>query len=228
VNIILFGAPGSGKGTQAEKIKKKFNLFKVSTGDLLRDEIEKQSALGQEIKKIIEKGLFVTDNIVFDLIEKIISNKDYKNKLIFDGYPRNINQSHTLEKLLSKYNQKIACVLCLKVDENNIVKRILGRQICSKCGSIFNEYFMAPDKKNHSCDAKFLKKRSDDNEKVIKNRLEVYTKDTLPLLKHYKNQKIMHEIDGMRNIDDIYEEILSIIQPLDTWLFDVYLYKWRF
>ena len=151
MNIVLFGPPGAGKGTQANYISDEFNLFKISTGDLLRKEIKKKSSLGIKIKTIIDKGSLVSDNIIDNLIEKVVSNKVYENRIIFDGYPRNLNQAKCLDSLTKKYNQKISCVLNLRVDFNIIVKRILGRQICSKCSLIFNEFFYPSTNKNHKC-----------------------------------------------------------------------------
>ena len=139
MNIILFGPPGAGKGTQADNIVKSFNLHKVSTGDLLRDETSRKTKLGSKIKSIIDKGSFVSDEIINDLIEKILSDKKYYNRLVFDGYPRNLDQAKNLDLLLKKYNQKISCVICLNVDKKIVIKRILGRQTCTKCGRIFNE-----------------------------------------------------------------------------------------
>jgi len=216
VNIILIGPPGSGKGTQGDNLVKDFNLFKVSTGDLLRKEVEKKSELGMKIKHIIEKGHLASDEITNNLIEIILSNINYSNRLIFDGYPRNLSQVNTLTILMKKYNQKINCVLCLKVDKNLIVKRILGRQVCSKCGLTFNEFFNPPNKDNHECDLKFLQKRSDDNEETIIKRFETYLKDTLPIINYYRDQRLLHEIDGMNDISAIYANIRSIINSIET------------
>ena len=138
MNIILFGPPGAGKGTQANNIVKSFNLHKVSTGDLLRDETSKKTKLGSKIKSIIDKGSFVSDEIINDLVEKILSDKKYFNRLVFDGYPRNLTQAKNLDILLKKYNQKISCVISLNVDKNIVIKRILGRQMCTNCELIFN------------------------------------------------------------------------------------------
>ena len=142
VNIILFGPPGSGKGTQADNLVKDFNLFKISAGDILRNEINQNTQIGIKIKTIIAQGSFVADNIINDLIKKIVSNKDYFNRLIFDGYPRNLHQLEYLDYLLKKNKQEVSCVISLKVDKDTIVKRILGRQTCSKCGLIFNEHYL--------------------------------------------------------------------------------------
>ena len=215
MNIILFGPPGSGKGTQADKITKSFKLHKVSTGDLLRDEIYNKTEIGNKIKSIIEKGSFVSDNIINDLIIKILSNKDFYNRIIFDGYPRTLDQAKNLDVLLKKYNQKISCVFSLNVDKKLIIKRILGRETCSKCGSIFNQFFNPSKKEDHTCGVKFLVKRSDDNEKTILERYKTYLDKSLPLLNYYKNLNLLHEIDGKSKIDQIFVEISGIIASLE-------------
>ncbi len=214
----MFGPPGAGKGTQSDTLVKDYNLYKVSTGDLLRDEIKKKSSLGNKIKIIIDKGQLVSDDITNDLIQSLISNSNYKNRLIFDGYPRNLSQAKHLDLLMNKYNQKISCVLSLKIEKENLVKRIIGRQICSKCNSIFNEFYNKPSKENHPCDLKYLQKRSDDNEETLKHRFETYIKETLPILTYYQGQKILYEVNGMSEIDQIYKEIQQIMLSLETWL----------
>ena len=216
MNIILFGPPGAGKGTQGDNLVKDYNLSKISTGDLLRKEISKKSSLGEKIKQIIDEGRFVSDEIINNLVETILSNKAYFNRLIFDGYPRTLSQAKTLESLMIKYRQKISGIFSLNVDENIVIKRILGRQVCSKCGLIFNEFFNPSTAKNHDCDQKFLEKRSDDNKEIVANRFETYKNETIPILNYYRNQKALHEIDGMGNINQIYKEICSIITSLET------------
>ena len=141
MNIILFGPPGAGKGTQADNIVRLFNLKKISTGDLLRNEIKNNTELGQKIKSIIDVGSLVSDKIIDNLIIKILSDIKFHNRLLFDGYPRNLNQAKNLDLLIKNYNQKIFCVFSLNVRKDLLVKRILGRQTCMKCGKIFNVYF---------------------------------------------------------------------------------------
>ena len=143
MNIIIFGPPGAGKGTQSDFIVKNFNLFKLSTGDLLREEIKKKTPLGLKITSIVNSGSLVSDEIINSLIETIISNSKYKNRIIFDGYPRNLSQAKNLNTLLSKYNQKINIVIKLQVSLNVIKKRITGRLTCPKCSKIFNELLLA-------------------------------------------------------------------------------------
>ena len=216
MNVILFGPPGAGKGTQADNIARVFNLHKVSTGDLLRDEIKNKTDLGKKIKSIVDKGLFVHDSVINNLIINPLSHKKFHNRLIFDGYPRNLNQAKNLDLLIKKHDQKISYVFSLNVDKESIIKRVLGRQICTNCGLIFNKYFNPSTKKNHSCDSQFLNKRADDNKKTILDRFETYTNKTLPILDFYKGQNLLHEINGMAEIDQIFEEIQGIIAPLEA------------
>jgi len=216
VNLLLFGPPGSGKGTQGDILVKKFNLVKISTGDLLREEIKKKTPLGNEINTLISKGNLAPDHIVDNLIEKTISNKNYYNRFIFDGYPRNLNQAKNIDSLLQKSNQKISSVISLKIDKDTVTKRILGRIVCSKCGLIFNEYFYPPKKDNHNCSPDFLKKRSDDNERTISARFDVYLKETVPILDYYQKQNLLREINAMNDIDRISQQICDIITSLET------------
>ena len=216
MNIILFGPPGAGKGTQADNLVKDYNLFKVSTGDLLRQEIKKKTPIGLKIKSPVDQGSLVSDLIIANLLEEVIANKAYSNRMIFDGYPRNLNQVKNLESLVKKYDQKISCILFLQVDLNIIIKRISGRKVCSKCGNIFNDFFNPTSSNIHKCDPKFLEKRSDDNENVIKNRFATYEKETLPILNYYSDKRLLHQIDGMMKIDQIYGQISGIIDSLEA------------
>lgn len=216
MNIILFGPPGAGKGTQGDYLVKDLNFYKISTGDLLRDEINKKTKLGIQIKATIDIGSLVSNTIIKDLVENTISYHSVTKNLIFDGYPRNLNQVNDLNYLLKKYVKNISCVLNLKVSEEVITKRILGRELCEKCGKIFNRFFNPSTEKNHSCGSQYLQKRSDDKKHIIINRYSTYTKETLPVLDYYKNVNLLHEIDGDDKMPNIYEEIRRIIDPLGT------------
>ena len=216
MNIIMFGPPGAGKGTQSDNLVKNFKLLKISTGDLLRKEIKDNSSLGIKIKSIIDQGLLAPDEIINGLIEKLLSKKNYINRLIFDGYPRNLDQAKNLDYLMKKHNQKISCVLNLNVNINIVTKRILGRVVCLKCGLNFNKFFNPPENKNHQCEKKFLQVRSDDNNKSLKNRFNTYKKEGKLILDYYKSQNLLYKIDGMQHIPVIYKEICRIINSIEA------------
>ncbi len=185
MNIIIFGPPGAGKGTQAKLLAEKLNNFQISTGDMLRDEIKKDTDVGKKIINNMNNGKFVEDEIVNKLLEKIIFDIEKKNKLIFDGYPRNLAQAKTLEEMLKKYDQKIDLVLKLTVSLETIKKRIMDR--------------------------KSQEKRADDNEDTAIKRFKTYEISTEPLIEYYKKMNLLKEIDGERTIDQINKEISDII-----------------
>ena len=225
MNLIIFGPPGAGKGTQSNNIVNDFGLKQVSTGDLLRNEIKLQTNLGKKNESLINSGELVPDDVAYLLIEKIILDPNNFNKLIFDGYPRTISQIYSLEKLLKKLNQKISIVFSLTVDKNIISKRIHGRIICAKCFAIFNIYFNPPNSKNHDCEKKYLKKRTDDNSKSILNRFETYVIKTKPILDYYKKKGSLCEIDGNQKIAQIYNKIKGILGNISDWHYAYFLYK---
>ncbi len=211
MNLILFGAPGAGKGTQANFIAKKFNLYQLSTGDILRNEIKNKTTIGKKIDLIINQGDFVTDNIINELLKKVISNPSYRNRIIFDGYPRNIEQAENLELMLNSDNQSINFIFFLKVSKKIIEKRILGRITCEKCKKIFNVYSDKKEVEKHECGVKYLKKRKDDNEDVLITRYDEYMKKTKPVLDFYSSRSYFHEIDGSSEIEVITNKIEQIL-----------------
>ena len=212
VNVIIFGPPGAGKGTQAQNLVNKFNLYQLSTGDLLRLEIKEKSEIGKKIEKIISQGDFVKDDIVNMLLNKVITNPNYKNRIIFDGYPRNINQAETLEMMLNSNNQSINFILFLKVSREIIEKRILGRILCEKCNKTMNEYFDKKEIDTHACGKNYLKKRKDDNQDAIITRYDEYMVKTKPVLDFYSSRSYFHEIDGNQKIQVITAKIEDILR----------------
>ena len=187
VNIIIFGPPGAGKGTQAKNLVKKLNSFQISTGDMLREEIKQDTDIGKKIINNMNNGKFVDDDIVNKLLEKIVFDDNKKNRLIFDGYPRTINQAKNLEKLLNSSDQKIDFIFFLNVNKDAIIKRLEKRKI--------------------------LEKRSDDDFKTILKRYDTYMENTKPVLEYYSKKNNFHEVDGsveIINITQKIEEILNV------------------
>ena len=214
MNLIIFGSPGAGKGTQSNNIINNFDLKQVSTGDLLRSEIKIQTDLGKKIESIINNGELVSDDVVNTLIRKIISDPKNFNRLIFDGYPRTISQVYSLEKLLEEFNQKISIVFNLNIDKDIVSKRANGRVICTRCFGIFNVYLNPPNSKNHKCEKKYLEKRTDDNSKTILNRYATYVAKTKPILDYYNKKGFLIEIDGNQEIAEIYDKIKGILENI--------------
>ncbi len=211
MNIILFGPPGAGKGTQSQYLVESCNYTQISTGDLLRDEIKKNTELGKEILSKVDIGDFVNDEIVNSLIDEIVSNKKYHNKLIFDGYPRNIFQAKNLDNIMSKNNQSIGAIIYLDVTRDIIEKRILGRIVCEKCNVTLNEYLDNEQIKNHKCGNEYLKKRKDDNSKTIINRYDTFVKETNPLLDYYSKKTTFYKVDASVKIEEITAKIAEIL-----------------
>ena len=211
MNIILFGPPGAGKGTQSQYLVESCNYTQISTGDLLRDEIKKNTELGKEILSKVDVGDFVNDEIVNSLIDEIVSKKKYHNKLIFDGYPRNISQAKNLDNIMSKNNQSIGAIIYLDVTRDIIEKRILGRIVCEKCNVTLNEYLDNEQIKNHKCGNEYLKKRKDDNSKTIINRYDTFVKETNPLLDYYSKKTTFYKVDASVKIEEITAKIAEIL-----------------
>ena len=192
MNLIIFGPPGAGKGTQADFIVKKYNLFQLSTGEVLRNEIKNSTELGNEISSIINSGTLVSDDVVKKLVENFISDNKYKNRLIFDGYPRNLIQAKTLNDLLNKYNQKIDLVLKLSVSLETIKKRISERRT--------------------------QEKRADDSEEIAIKRYKTYEISSEPVIDYYKQSNLLKVVNGETGISEINSEISGLIDAMKGWL----------
>jgi len=208
----MLGSPGAGKGTQAQNIVNKFNLNQISTGDLLRNEIKNKTNIGREIEKIISKGDLATDEIVDRLLKKEIISANIRNNIIFDGYPRNINQAENLELILNSDNQSINYILFLKVPRYIIEKRILERITCEICNKSYNEFIDKKEIANHKCGSKYLIKRKDDNNEAVINRYDEYMKKTKLVLDYYSSRNNFYEIDGSDEIEVISSKIEQILR----------------
>ena len=200
MNLVIFGPPGAGKGTQSNLIVNQYNLYQLSTGELLRKEIKNNTNLGKEISEIINSGNLVSDKIVASLIENHVSNKSFKNRIIFDGYPRNIIQAKNLENILKKNDQKIDIALKLSVSLNTIKKRIQER--------------------------KNLEQRADDKGDIAIKRFETYENNIKPVIDYYKKLDLLKEINGEASISEINDEIRGLIDSIKGWLYSIGQYKY--
>jgi len=211
VNIILFGPPGAGKGTQAQFIVKKHNYFQLSTGNILREEVKLKTPLGAEIETLISNGKFVSDKTINSLLRKSITNLKFRDRIIFDGYPRNVEQAKNLDIILGEFDQTIGHIIFLNVSKNIIEKRIMGRVTCEKCQITLNEFFNQDQIELHPCGKDFLKKRKDDNFDVVVARYDTYMSTTKPVLDFYSKNENFTEIDGAAEIEQITNKINDVL-----------------
>ncbi|MAD92189.1 MAG: adenylate kinase [Gammaproteobacteria bacterium] len=205
MRIVLLGAPGSGKGTQAKKLMADMNIPQVSTGDMLREAVANGTRFGLKAKAIIDSGDLVPDDIVLGIISERLTKDDAKEGFILDGFPRTEKQAHDLEQLLFQMNISLNAAILMDVDFKLLLKRLTGRRTCSLTGKLLNIYFSKQEELNECINAGGeLIQREDDNENTIKNRLEVYRENTEPLIKFYKDQNKLITIDAKGSIDSVY------------------------
>ena len=188
LNVIIFGAPGSGKGTQSEKLIEEYGLDHISTGEVLREEIKNNTELGKIAAQYIEKGQLIPDNLIIDILSTILDTKENSKGVIFDGFPRTISQAHALKKMLNERNEQINAVIALEVEDTELIGRLLNR------GKVSG--------------------RSDDNLETIQKRLQVYHSQTAPLIEYYKEENLYNAIEGSGSIDEIFARIKAVIKNL--------------
>ncbi|MBC2856350.1 MAG: adenylate kinase [Cetobacterium sp.] len=212
MNIMLFGAPGAGKGTQAKYIIDKYNIPQISTGDILRASIAAGTPMGMEAKKFMDEGKLVPDSTIIGIIKERLSEEDCKNGFILDGFPRTLAQAEALDELMKELNISLDKVISLDVPDELIVGRITGRRVCSKCGASFHVEFNPP-KSEGVCDycGGELITRKDDTKETVTKRLEAYHDQTAPLFDFYKAKGVLAELDGTKEIEEIKNEIFSIL-----------------
>lgn len=213
MRLIMLGAPGVGKGTQAKKLSDKYSIPKISTGDILREAIQQGTALGLKAKSYMDKGQLVPDDVVIGIVEEKLKGNECANGWILDGFPRTLEQARALDRILEKIGSSIDHVLNLEVDEEEIIKRLSGRRSCGRCQNTYNIYFNLP-LKDGVCDAcgGRLIQRSDDNEDTVRERLKVYRERTEPLVNYYNKSGVLRKIDSGGNIEQVFEKICSYIQ----------------
>ncbi|HEX2492520.1 MAG TPA: adenylate kinase [Steroidobacter sp.] len=209
MRIVLLGAPGSGKGTQAQRLQAKYGVPQVSSGDLLRDAVARGTELGQKAKAVMEAGQLVSDDIVLGLIRERLSRPDAAAGFILDGFPRNIEQANALSALLDEIGKPLEAVLLLDVRRQTLIQRLAGRRICARCGTVYNVHSLPPGVTTCARDGAELRQRPDDNEEVIGKRLEVYEKQTRPLVEHYTSQGLLRVVAGEGELEDVFERMES-------------------
>ncbi|MFC2169677.1 adenylate kinase [Acidobacteriota bacterium] len=216
IRIILLGPPGSGKGTQADFLEKKYGFPKISTGDLLRQAVQKKTSLGQKAKVFMDRGDLVSDDIVNDMIKERASQADCRNGYILDGFPRNINQALQLEKIDGVYGE---IALDIRLSNQTLIKRLSARRVCSNstCGATYNLLARYPKSEGlcDACGGKLIQ-RPDDKPEVIQERLRVYNLQTEPLVDYYKKKRIYHSVDGEGEIETVFKEICAILNRENT------------
>lgn len=217
INLVLLGAPGSGKGTQAAMLAKALNIPAISTGDALRREVEAQSEIGKLAKSFMNSGQLVPDQVVLDIVKGRVAQDDCKTGFILDGFPRNLNQAIMLEESLASINKKISLALDFQVEDEIVIKRISGRFFCKKCGAIYNHHFKKLEKAGicDECGSTEFDSRSDDKEETVRNRLSVYHEATAGLIEFYTKNNLIYSLDALKNSTLLFEEIFAVVKNIN-------------
>jgi adenylate kinase len=213
--MILLGAPGSGKGTQAQRLAERYKIPPISTGDLLREAVAEGSALGRQAKVAMDAGELVSDEVVLGIIRDRVMRQDARKGFILDGFPRNLPQAEALDMLLNGLGRSLNLALLIAVDVDALIQRLVGRRTCLSCGQMYNVFY-APPHIEGRCDAcgGRLRHRADDNEETIGNRLRVYETHTLPVIEYYKEQEKLRTVQGVGDIDDIFKAVVRVVEDV--------------
>ena len=216
MRIVLLGAPGSGKGTQAQRLQAKYGVPQVSSGDLLRDAVARGTELGRKAKSVMDSGQLVSDDIVLGLIRDRLRKPDAAGGFILDGFPRNAEQANSLNALLQELGQPIDAVLQLDVRRETLMKRLAGRRTCPTCGTVYNIHSLPPGVSTCSRDGAQLYQRPDDKEDVVAKRLEVYQTQTQPLIEHYSKLGLLRVVAGEGALEEVFErmEAAALAKPV--------------
>lgn len=213
VKVIMLGAPGAGKGTQAQRIAQKWNVPHISTGDIFRANIKNGTKLGTKAKEFMDQGLLVPDELVVDLVADRVKDDDCKNGYVLDGFPRTIPQAKALDEALSAMDEKIDYAVNVEVPDENIISRMSGRRACVNCGATYHLVYI-PTKAEGICDkcGSDLILRDDDKPETVKKRLDVYHEQTWPLINYYTDKKILVEVDGTQDMKEVFQAIVEILE----------------
>jgi len=216
MQLILMGAPGAGKGTQAAKLVKKYGIPQISTGDMFRAAVKEGTELGKAAKACMDAGKLVPDEVTIGIVRQRLAKEDCQKGFILDGFPRTVEQADALNGILAELGKKITCVLNINVPSEYLIERAVGRRICKKCGATYHIKFNPPatEGKCDNCNAE-LYQRADDNETTMKNRLNAYEASTRPLIDYYKNAGIYQEVDGRQKIEKVTEDLINVLTSVN-------------
>ncbi len=215
MNLILLGPPGAGKGTQAKRIVEKYGIPQISTGDMFREAVAKGTELGKKAKEYMDRGELVPDEIVIGIVRERLSQPDCERGFILDGFPRTLNQAEALDEMLDDMGRRIDAVINIVVPDEEILKRIVYRRICKECGAVYNLIYNPPER-DGICDkcGGELYQRDDDKEETVRERLRVYREQTEPLIEYYGRKNLIRDIDGTKDIDDVWKQIEGVLEKV--------------
>lgn len=212
MKIIMLGAPGAGKGTQAKKIAGRYQIPHISTGDIFRTNIKERTELGKKAKTFMDQGLLVPDELVVNLVVDRVGKEDAKNGYVLDGFPRTIPQAEALDKALENKNEKVDFAVNVEVPDENIIKRMAGRRACVGCGATYHLEHIPPKAEGicDTCSGELIL-RDDDKPETVKKRLDVYHEQTQPLIEYYTGRGILKEVDGTKDMEQVFEDIIKVL-----------------
>ncbi len=213
MNIVLLGAPGAGKGTQAKRLEERYQMVQLSTGDMLRAAVDSGSEVGRKAKEIMDAGQLVPDDLVIRMISQRIDEPDCAKGFLLDGFPRTTAQAEALDAMLAEKDLKLDAVIQIRVDEEALVERITGRFTCANCGAGYHDKFQRPRSEGvcDRCGSTDFVRRDDDNEETVRKRMEAYRAQTAPILPHYEAQGLLLGVDGMADIDEVTEQLYKVL-----------------
>ncbi len=213
--LILLGPPGAGKGTQADRIVNEYALAYISTGGILREAVKSGTVLGRKARQYMDQGKLVPDDLIVEIVKERLSEPDCSEGALLDGFPRTVAQADFLDKVLTKNGEKVDRVLLIEVSDNELIERLTGRRVCSDCGANYHVKYKPPRVRN-TCDqcGGDLIQRDDDKIETVQERLQVYKKQTEPLIEYYKKKELLSAVDGEQDMDSVFKQVIMILEEI--------------